>query len=288
MPSGSPSACSVPASEMFIARPAIIEPSAIWLRAAASGSRDDGAHRETADARRLETDRVADRRAHRHHDGRQGLRQRVGGRVQGRQRRQPVREQRVDQRPVGPIQRMRARDLVAVVVHDGAARHLGAGARGGRDRDQPVRARRDRLDRRPGSAGQQKRRIGPPLWATMRGALGGVERGAAADGDDHVAARLAQRLATRLDALGGGLLARDLVHHGTRRHRRVGHVRIEHDERTRQARVGEDLRQLPGDAVTEPDADRQVAGERPLGGDQVKTTRGMVMPTFHMPMSTIS
>ena len=288
MPSGSPSACSVPASEMFIARPAIIEPSAIWLRAAASGSRTTARIATTADARRLESDGVADRRPHRHDHGGQGLGERVGRRVERRQRRQAVREQRIDERPVGPVVRVGAGDLVTLVVHHGAARHLGPGARRRRDRDQAVRARRNRLD------GLARPAEPPDRGAAERdhaSALRGVERGAAADRDDDVAARLPQRLAAGLDALARRLVPCDLVHRRARRDRRVGHVRVEHHERLRQPGVGQDLRS----SAATPSPNRIRTGRYPENGasarqsrHQVKTTRGMVMPTFHMPMSTIS
>ncbi len=106
--------------------------------------------------------------------------------------------------------------------------------------------------RRPAEAADRRARGGHDP-----GALRGVERRAAADRDDDVAARRPQRRAARLDGLGGRLLARDLVDHRAGRHRRVGDVRVEHDERPRQAGVGEDLRQLGGDAVAEPDPHRQ-------------------------------
>ena len=140
----------------------------------------------------------------------------------------------------------------------------------------------------PGAAGQQKRRIGAPASATMRAplAVSSADPPPIATTTSQPDSRSASPHASTLSVVGScRAISYTTAPAGTGGSGTFG-------SSTTNGRVspgvGEDLWQLAGDAVAEPDAHRQVAGERPLGRDQVKTTRGMVMPTFHMPMSTIS
>ena len=116
----------------------------------------------------------------------------------------------------------------------------------------------------PSAAGQQKRRIGAPAVATIRAplAVSSAEPPPIATTTSQPDARSASPHASTLSVVGSWrAISYTSAPAGTGG---VGHVRVEHDERARQPGLGQDLRQLPRDPVTEPDPHGQEVRERPL------------------------
>ena len=239
----------------------------ISLRARGVGSVADGPHQRPAgQPRALQPDRVADRRARRHDQRRHRLRQRVDPGVGGQLGRQPVGQRRVHQRVLGAQERAGdARlDVGLLVGDDRAARYLRPGP--GRGRDAHQRHRRGLV----GDAARGEPQVGAALPDHQPRRLGGVHRRSAAQRHHRVAARCRQRLGGLLDHRHRRLARVLLEPHGAvqRRDRRghAGHELVEppvHDqERALGALLLQHGTELGGDAVAEPDLDRQVVAKR--------------------------
>ena len=182
--------------------PPVRLPQASCRRASRSEPSADGALERAADVvRRLEPEGDRERAAVAHRAGADRLRERVDAGVRRRPRRQPEREQRVDERVLGAHQPVRDADLavaVGVGQHRGA-RDLGAGARRRRAEHERQGRRGERaaaLEVVPGrSAG---------VGEQARG-LGEIERRAAADADHGIAVALDDRARDVVGRLEGRL-----------------------------------------------------------------------------------
>ena len=247
------SAWLTPTNALAKARPAIVAPLAICVRAARSSPSANArgsASRIMPD--RLQAQRVGVRRREDRHVGLERVRQRVDAGVRGERRRHRDRQARLDDRLVRDQRVVDERDLRAADREHGGGRDLRAGAGGGGHGDQPgavgiLREAGDPLAR----VEERQRELAHGqlgMLGEQAHGLGGVDHRAAADGDDEVGVHRGEALGAGADRrlLRLGLDVREDAHGGRREQapHLVGHaarlgVGVGHDQHPRGRRLAQ-------------------------------------------------